>query len=103
MSTIATPASSCKCATISAVDTQRSLVATPAPAWLIGAISGGVLALSVVAMGKLGVVAMALVAVGVFAVGLWSQRRDGGLSPGIVALAAALGELVVLLLATIGR
>ena len=84
-------------------ETERSLVATPAPAWLIAAISGGVLALAIVAMGKLGVVAMALVAVGVFAVGLASQRRDGGLSPAIVAVAAALGELVVLLLATIGR
>lgn len=84
-------------------ETARSLVATPAPAWLIAAISGGVVALSVVAMGKLGVVAMALVAVAVFAVGLASQRRTGGLTPAIVAVAAAIGELVVLLLSTIGR
>lgn len=84
-------------------ESARSLVATPAPAWLIAAISGGVLALAVIAMGKLGVVAMALVAVGVFGVGLASQRRDGGLTPAVVAVAAAIGELVVLLLATIGR
>lgn len=84
-------------------ETQRSLVATPAPAWLIAAISGGVLAVAVIGMGKLGLVAMALIAVAVFAVGLASQRRDGGLSPSIVAVAAAVGELTVLLLATIGR
>lgn len=84
-------------------ETQRSLVATPAPAWLIGAISGGVLALVIVAMGKLGLVAMALVAVAVFGVGLASQRRDGGLTPQIVAVAAAVGELAVMLLATMGR
>jgi hypothetical protein len=81
-------------------ETQRSLVATPAPAWLIAAISGGVLALAVVAMGKLGLVAMALVAVCVFAVGLASQRKDGGLTPAIVAVAAAVGEIAVLLIAT---
>ena len=46
---------------------------------------------------------MALVAVVVFAVGLASQRKTGGLTPAIVAVAAAVGELVVLLLATIGR
>ena len=84
-------------------ETARSLVATPAPAWLIAAISGGVLALTILAMGKLGIVAMALVAVGVFGVGLASQRKDGGLTPQIVAVAAAVGELVVLLLATIGH
>lgn len=84
-------------------ETARSLVATPAPAWLIAAISGGVIALAVLAMGKLGIVAMALVAVVVFAVGLASQRKTGGLTPAIVAVAAAVGELVVLLLATIGR
>jgi len=88
---------------IAADEAQRSLVATPAPAWLIAAISGGVLALVIVAMGKLGLVAMALVAVAVFAVGLASQRRNGGLTPQIVAVAAAVGEIAVLLLATIGR
>ncbi len=84
-------------------ETSRSLVATPAPAWLIAAISGGVLTLAVIAMGKLGVVAMALVAVFVFGLGLASQRRHGGLTPAIVAVAAAIGELTVLLLATMGR
>lgn len=88
---------------VSVDESQRSLVATPAPAWLIAAISGGVLALIIVAMGKVGLVAMALVAVAVFGVGLASQRRDGGLTSAIVAVAAAVGELTVLLLATMGH
>ncbi len=88
---------------IAADESSRSLVATPAPAWLIAALSGGVLTLAVIALGKLGVVAMALVAVFVFGLGLASQRRHGGLTPAIVAVAAAIGELTVLLLATIAR
>ena len=88
---------------IAADESERSLVAMPAPAWLIAAISAGVIALAVIALGKLGIVAMALVAVAVFALGLVSQRRDGGLTPAIVAVAAAVGELVVLLLATLGH
>lgn len=82
-------------------ESARSLVAVPAPAWLTAAISGGVVVLAVVALGKIGIVAMALTAVVVFALGLATQRRDGGLSPAVVAAAAAIGELLVLLVATI--
>lgn len=82
-------------------ESTRSLVAVPAPAWLTAAISGGVVVLSVLGLGKIGIVAMALAAVAVFALGLATQRRDGGLSPGVVAAAAAVGELLVLLVATI--
>ncbi len=82
-------------------ESARSLVAVPAPAWLTAAISGGVVVLAVVALGKIGIVAMALAAVAVFALGLATQRREGGLSPGVVAAAAAIGELLVLLVATI--
>jgi len=82
-------------------ESARSLVAVPAPAWLTAAISGGVVVLAVVALGKIGIVAMALAAVAVFALGLATQRRDGGLSPGVVAAAAAIGELLVLLVVTI--
>lgn len=80
---------------------MRSLVAVPAPAWLTAAISVGVAAILILAFGKLGIVAMALAAVAVFALGLATQRRDGGLTPAVVATAAAIGELTVLLLATI--
>jgi cobalamin synthase len=82
-------------------ESARSLVAVPAPAWLTAAISGGVVVLAVVALGKIGIVAMALAAVAVFALGLATQRREGGLSPGVVAAAAAIGELLVLLVATV--
>ncbi|MFN0245902.1 MAG: hypothetical protein ACKV2T_03270 [Kofleriaceae bacterium] len=82
-------------------ESARSLVAVPAPAWLTAAISGGVVVLSVLALGKIGIVAMALGAVATFALGLATQRRDGGLSPGVVAAAAAIGEMLVLLVATI--
>ncbi len=80
---------------------QRSLVAIPAPAWLTAALSLAVAALAVFALGKLGVIVMALVAVAVFGLGLATQRRDGGLTPAVVATAAAIGELLVLVLATI--
>lgn len=86
---------------ISHDEATRSLVAVPAPAWLTAAISGGVVVLAVAALGKIGIVAMALAAVAVFALGLATQRREGGLSPGVVAAAAAVGELLVLLVATI--
>lgn len=79
----------------------RSLVAVPAPAWLTAAISAAVVAVLVGALGKVGVAALALAAIGVFALGLATQRRDGGLTPAVVGAAAALGELVVLLLATL--
>ena len=85
-----------------ATDEQRSLVATPAPMWLTGAISAAVAVLAVFALGKLGIVAFGLSAVCVFGLGLDAQRRDGGLSSMVVAVAAAVGELTVLLVATIG-
>lgn len=79
----------------------RSLVATPAPLWLTGAISLGVLALAIVALGaKPGVLAIALVALVAFGLGVDAQRREGGLSAPVVALVAALGELLVLLVAS---
>ncbi len=79
----------------------RSLVATPAPLWLTAALSAGVLALDVVGLGKAGVVVIALAAAIVFGLGLDAQRRDHGLSSPIVACAAAVGEVMVLLLATL--
>lgn len=79
----------------------RSLVATPAPAWLTAAISIAVAALLVVALGKLGIVALVFVGAAVFVIGLDAHRRDGGLTAPIVATAAAVGELAVLLIATI--
>lgn len=79
----------------------RSLVATPAPLWLIAALSAGVLALAVVALGKLAVVVIAFTAAVAFALGLDAQRRDRGLTSPIVACAAAAGELLTLLIATL--
>lgn len=83
-------------------DATRSLVATPAPAWLTAALSVGVAVVTIVALGKAGVVALAVTAAVAFALGLDAQRRDRGLSSPVVATAAAVGELVVLLVATIG-
>ncbi len=82
-------------------DTGRSLVATPAPAWLTAAISIGVAVIVILALGKAGIVALALSAIGSFLLGLEAQRRDGGLSAPVVATSAALGEILVLLVATI--
>lgn len=81
-------------------ETRRSLVATPAPAWLTAAISAGVAVLAIVALGKAGIIALALAAVAAFGLGLEAQRRDGGLSAPVVAFAAAVGEVLVLLVAT---
>lgn len=78
-----------------------SLVAAPAPPWLVAAISLGVAALTVLAIGKVGILALALAAIAAFALGLEAQRRDGGLSAPVVAMVAAVGELAVLLIATI--
>jgi hypothetical protein len=81
----------------------RSLVATPAPAWLVGAMGLAAIAISIAALGvKLGVAGVAVTAAGVFALGIEAQRRDGGLSAPVVATAAAVGELVILLLASSG-
>lgn len=80
---------------------RRSLVAQPAPLWLTGALSLAVAALAVVALGKAGIVAVALAALGAFLLGLGTQRSHGGLTASTVAVAAALGELLVLLVATI--
>jgi hypothetical protein len=80
---------------------SRSLVATPAPAWLIASISLGVAALAVLALGKGGIVVLALTAAIAFGLGLDAQRRDRGLSSPVVACAAGIGELCVLLVATL--
>ena len=82
-------------------NSPRSLVATPAPLWLTAALSGGVLALTVLALGKAAIVVLALTAAISFALGLDAQRRDRGLTSPVVACAAAAGELAVLLIATI--
>jgi cobalamin synthase len=82
-------------------DARRSLVAAPAPAWLVAAVSLGVAAIAVFALGKAGILALAVAAIAAFALGLEAQRRDGGLSSPAVATVAALGELAVLLIATI--
>jgi len=84
-------------------DQQRSLVGTPSPAWLTAALSAGVLALAILAIGKIGIVALALAAIVAFGLGLEAQRRDGGLSAPAVAAAAAIGELLFLLVATISH
>ncbi|HUS30819.1 MAG TPA: hypothetical protein VMZ53_20050, partial [Kofleriaceae bacterium] len=82
-------------------DTRRSLVATPAPAWLTAAISIGVATLVIIALGKRGIVALALTAAIAFGLGLDAQRRDRGLSSAVVATAAAIGELAILLVAAL--
>jgi cobalamin synthase len=81
-------------------DGRRSLVATPSPAWLTAAISAAVAALTILSLGKAGVVALALAAIAAFSLGLEAQRRDHGLSAPVVATAAAIGEMLVLLVAT---
>ena len=83
-------------------DSPRSLVATPAPAWLIAAVSLAVTVLAVIALGKAAIVAIAMTAAIAFGLGIDAQRRDRGLSSPVVAVAAAIGELAVLLIATIG-
>lgn len=80
---------------------DRSLVVVPAPAWIVAAISAAVAVITIVAIGKAGILALAIGAIAAFALGLESQRRDGGLSPPAVATVAAIGELAVLLIATL--
>jgi hypothetical protein len=79
----------------------RSLVATPAPAWLTAALSGVVAVVLIFALGKSAVVVLAVTAAIAFGLGLDAQRRDRGLSAPVVACAAAVGELAVLLVATL--
>jgi cobalamin synthase len=81
-------------------DAPRSLVATPAPAWLIAALSGAVAALGLLALGKVGLLALVLAAGVSFGLGLDAQRRERGLSGPVVATAAAVGEMMVLLAAS---
>ncbi len=81
----------------------RSLVAAPAPAWLMAALGGAVLVVAVLALGaRAGVAAVAVSAAVAFGLGIEAQRRDRGLTAPVVATAAAAGELVVLLLASLG-
>jgi len=82
---------------------RRSLVATPAPAWLTAALGIGTAVIAVLALGKAGIVALALAAIIAFVLGLDAQRRDHGLSAPVVATAAAAAELVLLLLASAGH
>jgi hypothetical protein len=82
-------------------DGPRSLVASPAPGWLVAALSLAVAIVTVLALGKSAIAALAIAAALSFALGIDAQRRDRGLSAPVVAMAAAIGELVVLLVATI--
>jgi cobalamin synthase len=82
-------------------DARRSLVAAPAPPWLVAAISLAVAAVTLIAIGKVGIVALAIAAIAAFGLGIEAQRRDGGLSSPVVATVAGIGELVVLLVAAI--
>ena len=50
----------------------------------------------VFALGKAGIIAIALTAIAAFVLGLDAQRRDHALSAPVVAVAAAIGELIVL-------
>jgi len=84
-------------------DAPRSLVATPAPAWLTGALGIATAIITVLALGGMpGIAALAITCVAAFVLGLDAQRRDRGLSSPVVATAAAIGEITVLLVATIG-
>jgi hypothetical protein len=82
-------------------DAPRSLVVTPAPAWLIGALSGGGAVGIGFKLGKVGILALVLAAAAAFAIGLDAQRRHNGLTSPVVATAAAIAEVVLLLAATI--
>jgi hypothetical protein len=82
-------------------DGPRSLVASPAPGWLVAALSLVVAIVTVLALGKAAIAALAITAALSFALGIDAQRRDHALSAPVVAMAAAIGELVVLLVATI--
>jgi hypothetical protein len=82
-------------------DAPRSLVVTPAPAWLIGALSVGVAVVIGFTLGKVGILALVLAAAAAFAIGLDAQRRLIGLTSPVVATAAAIAEVVLLLAATI--
>ena len=84
---------------IDAGGARRSLIAAPAPAWLVAAISVGVAAIAILALGKAGLLVLALAAIAAFGLGLEAQRRDGRLSAPVVATVAAIGELAVLLVA----
>jgi hypothetical protein len=80
-------------------DMPRSLVSNPAPAWLTAALSFGTLAVVILAIGKAGIAALAIAAALAFVLGLDAQRRDRGLTAQVVAMAAAIGELLVLVIA----
>jgi adenosylcobinamide-GDP ribazoletransferase len=83
-------------------DARRSLIATPAPLWLIAVLGIATAMLAGLALGaKGGVAALALTAAASFGLGVDAQRRDHGLSAPVDACAAAFGELCVLLVATI--
>jgi hypothetical protein len=77
----------------------RSLVATPAPAWLTAALSLGVAIVTVAFLGKAGIAALALGAAIAFGLGLDAQRRHRGLTVPVVATAAAVAEVLILVVA----
>jgi hypothetical protein len=82
-------------------DAPRSLVVVPPPLWLAGALSVGVGALAIYALGTAGVAVLALTAVIAFGLGLAGQRDHRALGAATVAMAAAVGELLVLVVATL--
>jgi hypothetical protein len=77
-------------------DDRLSLVATPAPAWLVAALGAAVAVVLIGVLGRAGIAVLALAAVATFAIGLDAQRLDR-LNASTLAVAAAIAELLVLL------
>ena len=78
----------------------RSLVAAPAPGLVTATLGVLVAAACTFALGRAGLAAVALATAAAFVLGVDAQRRDNGLSAPVVAVAAAIGELFVLLAAS---
>ena len=68
---------------------------------LVIAASLGAVALAVLALGKMGIVALAVAAIAALGLGLAAERRQRALTAGAIATVAAIGELVVLLVAAV--
>ncbi len=80
----------------------RSLVASPTPAWVMGAATAVVAVGSVVTLGWIMLLAVGITAVLAFALGLSAQRRRGGIDAAVVGAAAAAAEVVTLLVLAAG-
>lgn len=77
----------------------RSLVAARTAPWPFALLTLGVVLVVALALGRAGLAALVIAGALAFAVGLDAERRDRGLSAPVVAVAAAIGELVALLAA----